>query len=112
MTLLFDLNMSYRLALRLRDLFPGAAHARALGDPTMPDRQIAKAALGAGQAVVSHDEHFRALADELGMKFVHVTNGNLSVAEAESLIRNNYPLIRSFLDDPTQTYLPLGVGGS
>ncbi|MEI6233572.1 MAG: DUF5615 family PIN-like protein [Planctomycetota bacterium] len=40
MKLLFDQNLSPRLAVKLSDLFPGSAHVQALGLADVPDKSV------------------------------------------------------------------------
>ncbi len=59
MKLLFDENVSHRLAQTLADVFPGSSHVTSVGLRGTEDRQIWEYAHKEGFAIVSKDTDFR-----------------------------------------------------
>ena len=110
MKLLLDNNLSFRLALRLRDLYPDSIHIRAVGGREMPDPQIAAYAVANGFVAVTRDWDLLNLALTIypTLKLIRLTNGNASNAAVEQLLRANRPLIESHFDraNPPPLFLP------
>ena len=78
MRLLLDRNLSYRLALRLRDIYPDSAHVRALATETAPDITIAQLAIEQDFVLVSKDGDFAQIVSEVlpELRVIWLTSGN------------------------------------
>nr|MBS0019215.1 DUF5615 family PIN-like protein [Gammaproteobacteria bacterium] len=91
MRLLFDQNLSPRLATRLVDLVPGSAHVQDLGLLQASDTSVAEFAEREGYLIVSKDADFfePALLRGHATKIVWVRRGNCSTAEIETILRRH-----------------------
>ena len=89
MKLLFDANLSYKLARNLSDLFPDSAHVNdlRLSDPS--DWTLWTAARAGGFAIVTKDQDLSELAVVKGHppKILWIRLGNCSTGQIESLLR-------------------------
>lgn len=101
MKLLFDQNLSFKLARQLVDLFPGSSQARLLGLETADDRTIWRYAQAEGFALVSLDADFAEMAALFGPppKVIWLRCGNQTTAVIESILRNHAALIAAFEQD-------------
>ena len=92
MKLLFDANLSPKLAVRLGALFPGSAHVFQSGlERSTPDQRIWQYAKTGSYVIVTADSDFLALAKELGSppKVVRLENCNYRTSQVETLLRRN-----------------------
>ncbi|MEM1042469.1 MAG: DUF5615 family PIN-like protein [Bacteroidota bacterium] len=109
MKLLFDQNLSPRLASSLADLFPNSAHVAALDLDRADDREIVAFARREGFAIVTKDADF----DDLRLllpdapRIIWVQLGNCSTQDLEHLLRQNADAIQALGADPTVTLLSL-----
>ena len=104
MSLLFDENLSPRLAAALRDLFPGCTSADDVGLRSAPDEALWTYAATNGLAIVTTDADFvdRSALRGHPPKIIWITVGNCSTAQIESLFRWRVSEILAFLgaDEP------------
>ena len=109
MRLLFDQNLSPRLAQTLHDLYPESAHVRNVGLDSADDLEVWTHARDNGYAVVSKDSDFRQLSFILGHppKVIWIRRGNCSTAEVESIPRDRYADITAFDRDDEGAFLAL-----
>jgi predicted nuclease of predicted toxin-antitoxin system len=109
MKLLFDHNLSHRLVLRLRDIFPEAMHVSMFGLERVPDSIIWTYAQSNGYSIVSKDSHFNDFGFLHGFppKIIWLRMGNCSTVEIESAIRAQEKVIRDFIADPMAGVLEL-----
>lgn len=109
MKLLFDENLSHKLAVRLDDLFPGSSHVRLHGMASAADRNVWDFARLHGFTIVSKDEDFHHLSFLRGAppKVIGVGLGNCSTAAVEMLLRSSNATIRAFMLDPNTAFLML-----
>ena len=109
MKLLFDENLSFRLARSLADLFPGSRHVREVGLERASDDDVWRHAASHGLAIVSKDADLHARSVLLGPppKVVWVRRGNCSTADIERLLRLRRSDIEAFLRDPIASFLAL-----
>jgi predicted nuclease of predicted toxin-antitoxin system len=100
--LLFDQNLSPRLAKRLADLFPGSQHVDPLGLGSVPDHQVWDYAEANEFAVVTKDEDFSDLSVVRGSppKVIWLVTGNCTTARVEALLRSRAAEIVAFGADP------------
>ena len=109
MKLLFDENLSPRLALQLADVFPGSAHVHALGLGGASDEAVWRYAREHGFTLVSKDADFYELSllRDPPPKVVWIRRGNCSTAQIAALLRAHAGRIAGLTDDPETTCLAL-----
>jgi predicted nuclease of predicted toxin-antitoxin system len=98
MRLLFDQNLSFRLADKLRDLFPGSSQVRLLGLDRAPDEQIWEAAKREGYVIVTQDVDFVNLSLLRGPppEVVWLRCGNQPTVFIEQLVRSHSEALCAF----------------
>ncbi len=89
MKLLFDENLTFRLARVPAEPFPESLHVEDVGLETSEDDAIRRYAVEHGLAVVTKDADFaeRCLVKGAPPKVVWIRRGNCSTATVESLLR-------------------------
>jgi predicted nuclease of predicted toxin-antitoxin system len=109
MKLLFDENLSPRLAETLGDLFPGSTHVRNIGLKSADDPTVWDYAVSNNFVIVSKDSdmHDRSLFYGFPPKVIWVRLGNCSTKDVEKLLRNEIEIIVIFDNDPTASFLAL-----
>lgn len=109
MKLLFDQNLSPKLAVRLDDLFPGSSHLQNVGLDRVPDTVIWDFARQHDFAIVSKDADFNTLSVLRGHppKVIWLLLGNCHNSAIESLFRARAVQIIAFEADPTAGTLAL-----
>lgn len=100
MKLLFDENLSPRLASNLADLFPDSAHVHTCDLGAAGDEQIWEFAKQNGFTIVSKDSDF---CDRSGLygsppKLIWLRAVNCPTAEIEALLRESATAILAFAD--------------
>jgi predicted nuclease of predicted toxin-antitoxin system len=107
--LLFDQNLSHKLARRLADLFPDSVHVREVGLKAAGDPLIWEYAKNNDLMIVSKDSDFHQRSFLYGYppKIVWVRLGNCSTADVELVLRNNFEAIRDFYEDESAAFLSL-----
>ncbi|MCP9926331.1 DUF5615 family PIN-like protein [Cyanobium sp. CH-040] len=107
--LLFDENLSPRLAAALSDAFPGSAHVRDLGLKGASDQKIWVLAGKTGFTVVTKDDDFKGLSLLHGSppKVVWLLVGNTSTAKILQCLLRDCSTIESFIAEPTTSLLIL-----
>lgn len=103
MKLLFDENLSRRLATSLSDLYPGSTHVALIGLLEASDTEIWRHASEHGFAIVSKDSDFRhRAASNGGVRVILIDTGNRPTAAIERLLRESYAAIVEFAaaDEP------------
>ncbi|MEK6676019.1 MAG: DUF5615 family PIN-like protein [Planctomycetota bacterium] len=110
MKLLFDENLSHRLAASLADLFPDSVHVRDVGLECSEDKAVWEFVAANGFAIISKDEDFHQRSFAFGHppKVIWVRLGNVSTKRIETAIRNSAEKIRAFDRDPAASYLMIG----
>jgi predicted nuclease of predicted toxin-antitoxin system len=96
--LLFDENLSHRLAETLSDVYPGSAHLRNCGLRGASDDRIWQYARENGFVIVSKDSDFLGRSSLLGSppKVVWLRIGNCTTARADFVLRNSVGRLKSF----------------
>jgi predicted nuclease of predicted toxin-antitoxin system len=99
--LLFDENLSPKLAQLLHDQYPGSAHIGELGLAGATDLRIFLAAAGEGRMIVTNDSDFNALIAERGPppKVLWLRIGNSRTAAVSTLLRRRAIEIARFAAD-------------
>jgi predicted nuclease of predicted toxin-antitoxin system len=107
--LLFDQNLSHKLARSFSDEFPGSAHVRDLGLASANDIEVWEYAKRAGFTIVSKDTDFSQRGFLFGPppKVVWVRLGNCSTKEIEDVLHSYSAEIRQFESDPDSSFFPL-----
>jgi len=107
MKLLFDQNLSHRLAGNLATEFPGSIHVRDVGMSRSPDPDVWAFAATNGFVIVSKDTDFqqRALLYGHPPKVIWIRLGNCSMADVATLIRSRLADITAFEIDPDASFL-------
>ena len=107
MKLLFDANLSPKLAVRLRDLFPGSAHVFDAGlIENTADEKIWSFARDRGFAMVTADSDFLGLLRQRGAPpyVIHLQRCDYKTHIVESELRRNAVRIEA-LKDAEEAYL-------
>jgi len=109
MKLLFDENLSHRLAERLDDLFPNSTHVRNVGLKASDDPDVWKYAVDKEFVIVSRDVdmHDRSLLFGFPPKVIWIRLGNCSTREVENLIGKEIEFINRFIQDDFASFLAL-----
>ena len=109
MKLIFDENLSHKLAERLSDLFPDSTHVRNVGLKSSDDPDVWKFATVNDLTIVSKDAdmHDRSLLFGFPPKVIWVRLGNCSTQQVEDLIRREIEVIMKFLNDDVASFLAL-----
>ncbi len=109
MSLLFDENLSAKLATRLSDIFPDSVSAEFLQLRSQPDSSLWAEAMQRGLAIVTQDDDFVHLSALNGHppKVVHIAVGNCSTGQIESLLRWREEQVRRFLASENLSCLEL-----
>ena len=97
MKLLFDENLSPRLAALVADLFPQSQHVRDAGLERADDLTVWQFALEHGFAIVTKDSDFqeRSQIAASAPKIVWIRRGNCATHDIELMLRNHAPQIAS-----------------
>ncbi len=109
MKLLFDQNLSHKLARHLTDIFPDSTHVREVGLKEAVDPIVWDYAKQQSFMIVSKDADFHQRSFVFGFppKVVWVQLGNCTTAEVEQVIRKNFAVIKDFYEDAEAAFLVL-----
>ena len=109
MKLLFDQNLSPRLARILANIYPESVHVREIGMRDVTDTAIWEYAKTKDFVIVSKDSDFQARSLLYGSppKFIWLRVGNCPVKPIEDLLRNHSAAIHTFAQDHAQSHLML-----
>ena len=109
MKLLFDQNLSFRLARKLEEYFPDSAHVRLLGMDQDDDELIWEFARENDYIIVTQDADFEALSQLYGFppKVIWLRCGNTATANIFNLLVTNHELLLAFGDDDLVACLEL-----
>lgn len=107
--LLFDQHLSYKLISRLEDLYPGSKHVRLENLDKSDDVEIWEYARENGYTIVSKDIDFYEIGLVKGSppKVIWLRCGNTSTKYIEKVLRENYSIIKEFIEDLPQICLEL-----
>ena len=109
MKLLLDENLSPRLVRLLEDVYRECTHVHLLGMDRAPDTEIWAYAAGHGYAIVSKDADFHQRSLVLGAppKVIWLRQGNSSVRDTATLLRERYLVIQQFINHRDAAFLAL-----
>lgn len=108
MKLLFDQNISFRVANRLRPVFPGCGQVRELNLENKTDREIWSFAKTEYFTIVTFDADFYDLVTLYGHppKVVWLRMGNTSSDNLITVLQNHAEIIKAFVSD--KSYADIG----
>ena len=109
MKLLFDQNLSPRLADRLTDVYPDSTHVYLIGLDRSSDKVLWNYARDNGYVIVTKDADFNDLSVLSGFppKVIWLRQGNCTIEEMEVVLRSNGKAIWTFEEDKTSGVLIL-----
>ncbi|HEX8266041.1 MAG TPA: DUF5615 family PIN-like protein [Pyrinomonadaceae bacterium] len=109
MKLLFDENLSHKLAFLLADIFPHSVHVRDIGLKATSDPLVWDYAKDNDFMIVSKDADMHDLSLVFGNppKVVWVRLGNCSTRQVEELLRRDFDVIKLFYGDDSVSLLVL-----
>jgi predicted nuclease of predicted toxin-antitoxin system len=107
--LLFDENLSHKLARCLAGIFPDSVHVRDVGLKATDDPHVWDYARDNDFMIVSKDADMHDLSLVFGNppKVVWVGLGNCSTRQVEGLLRREFDVIKLFYEDDTVSLLVL-----
>ena len=107
MKLLFDQNLSDRLAARLSDLFPESAHVKQFSLERADDDVVWDFAKAHGYTIVSKDDDFHQMSFLRGHppKVIWLRTANCSTEELEAILRRHADGFPAFETDPDACFL-------
>lgn len=109
MKLLFDQNLSPKLADRVADLFPGSSHVQLASLACASDDQVWEHARLKGFAIVTKDEDYNNLSVVRGSppRIIWLQLGNCTTAQVEAVLRARFADIAEFEKDSSAGTLVL-----
>lgn len=109
MKLLFDENLSHKLARLLEDLFPNSMHVRDVGLKAAVDPLVWEYTRDNSLTLVSKDSdmHQRSFLFGPPPKVIWVRLGNCSTSDVEELLRLHFEAIETFHEDNYASFLSL-----
>ena len=107
--LLFDENLSPKLAVEMEPMFPGSSHVRDLQLKGATDQKIWCYAGDHGFTILAKDDDFRGLSLLKGAppKVIWLVIGITSTAEILQILTENSQAIEAFIAEPTTSLLTL-----
>jgi predicted nuclease of predicted toxin-antitoxin system len=107
--LLFDENLSHKLARRLADVFPDSIHVRDIGLKASDDPLVWDYARDNDFMIVSKDADMHDLSLLFGNppKVIWLRLGNCSTSDVENLLRRESDAIKEFYEDKLVSLLAL-----
>jgi predicted nuclease of predicted toxin-antitoxin system len=107
--LLFDHNLSPKLAQRLADHYPESAHVSTLGLDRARDYQVWTFAHENGFTIVTRDADYQDLITLEGFppKVIWIRRGNCSTSEIEALLRDGRDALQTLAGDDNAGLLTL-----
>lgn len=110
MKLLFDQNLSFKIARLLNDLFPDSNQVRLLGLDRADDDVVWKYAAQHDYVLVTKDADYSNLSGLRGFppKIIWLRCGNRPTSDIAALLRSSYPDIVRFLASPEIACLEIG----
>jgi predicted nuclease of predicted toxin-antitoxin system len=105
--LLFDQNISFRVAARLKSEFPSCAQVRELALEDKSDREIWEYAKKEGFTIVTFDADFFDLVTLYGHppKVVWLRVGNTSTENLITVLQKNTGILTAFITDANQAQI-------
>jgi len=109
--LLFDENLSPRLAPRLAVIHPGSQHVRDLGLLARPDHEIWDRAKAEGFTIVTKDDDFsrRSFLHGAPPEVIWLVVGNAGTEAVAAVLEGSTSTVAAFLADPEQSLLVLRI---
>ena len=113
MKLLFDENLSPRLADQLDALFPASKHVGSVGLGGRSDQEIWDYAAEHGFIIVSKDNDFRQRCFVVGPppKVIWLSVGNAGTTVIRALLESGHAAVAAFAQNPDEALLVLSTKG-
>jgi predicted nuclease of predicted toxin-antitoxin system len=107
MKLLFDQNLSPKLAIHLVKTFNGSKHLQDLSLDDVNDSTVWEFAKKEGFTIVTKDNDFNNMVSFFGFppKVIWIRRGNCSTKEIKALLDSNMEKVLSFISDTTNGIL-------
>jgi len=107
--LLFDENLSPRLAESLSDLYQDSAHVHACGLSSADDVKVWEYAKDNGFTIVSKNSDFQERSIVFGAppKVIWLRATNCTSFEIENLLRTAFPAVKRFIEEDSESCLIL-----
>ena len=107
MKLLFDQNLSPKLATHFAKTFPGSKHLQDVSLDSANDSTVWEFAKNEGFTIVTKDNDFNNMVSFFGFppKVIWIRRGNSSTKDIKILIETNIEKIQSFISDTTNGIL-------
>jgi predicted nuclease of predicted toxin-antitoxin system len=101
MKLLFDNNLSFKLVVRLQDLYPDSAHVSSLALDTATDIEVWTTAKDNGYCIVTKDTDFNDLLSTKSFppKIIWIRLGNCTTTDVERVLRKQFEQLEAFETD-------------
>lgn len=109
MTLLFDQNISYKVARKIQDVFPSAKHLSDLRLEGLKDVEVWEYAKNNGCCIVTFDFDFIDLSTLKGSppKIIWLRFGNSTTEKISSRLISDASLIKAFLSSYDAAFLEI-----
>ncbi|MDQ3109216.1 MAG: DUF5615 family PIN-like protein [Bacteroidota bacterium] len=109
MSLLFDQNLSFKVAKKLQDIFPNSKHLSDVGLSNYSDNDIWSFARANNYTIVTHDSDFIDISTLKGFppKVIWLKIGNTSTENIVSRLRTESELIKEFLVSDETAFLEI-----
>lgn len=109
MRLLFDQNLSLRLATDLRDIYPNSSHVALVGLDQASDEAVWQYAKAYDFTIVTKDADYSEISVLRGFppRVIWLRLANCTTTDVEHTLRRGYDIIRAFSGDPAAGVLAL-----
>ena len=109
MNLLFDQNISFKVAKKVQDIFPGAKHVSDIGLQNFSDLEIWEYSKTNNYCIVTFDSDFIDLSTLKGFppKIIWFRTGNSTTDYLAEVIRTESIIIRAFLTNKEESSIEL-----
>lgn len=107
--LLFDQNLSFQIAKKIQDIFPGAKHVTDVGLQNSTDSDIWAFARVNNYVIITHDSDFIDISVLRGFppKIIWLKIGNTSTANIVTRLRAESGLIKEFMETAETAFLEI-----
>jgi len=109
MNLLFDQNLSFKVAIKIRDLFPNAKHISDLRFSNFSDIEIWEFAKDNDYSIVTFDSDFIDISNLNGFppKIIWLRIGNTSTESVVDRLKKETEVIKEFLSNKDLAFLEI-----
>lgn len=109
MKLLFDQNLSHKLTAKLSSIYPDSTHVKVVNLATADDLEVWLFAKNNDYTIATQDSDFIdiGLINGYPPKIIWLRCGNKSSKNIEQILRENYNIIKEFVEKLPHNYLEL-----